>query len=470
MSPSTTRRRLLRTATGLALGSAVAGCNQQPADTQSTTTTQTTPTSPDADSRPRVDVSRESYLAKAWPITSDRFHVADGDAVQLSRLSKPARDAVQTAIEDGRYSTQNASADLLDGIEDVDFVVHDGTIYDVTHTFPTVTLRLDMDIADDAAPEDATVSLDSDFVRSNDTVSDVIYTIAPYGTHGVAESYTTARVDPAVQDFLDRFDYVRSPHGVGEIVVSRTNRTPPHTIRAEPATDEERYGRRVRDVTDYGPPTRTLVERVLASDRKTPGNHQERIHTVYPDDVPRRFSRDLDHGSHYVRVDDTVYGFDTRHVHWPDLPVRFHATVPDDETTADATSDTVAVQLSVDNPSDVRVVLQMAGVAPFGVLWAYGPGSEHVLWNDAYEQTDAVVIEDGTVVPESHDERELPPGQAESATYRLGHDTLGDKGSLQSGTYDVLGTIWAKWPTYERAERYDWRSQLFPYTLTIEVP
>jgi hypothetical protein len=86
-----------------------------------------------------------------------------------------------------------------------------------------------------------------------------------------------------------------------------------------------------------------------------------------------------------------------------------------------------------------------------------------------YEQTENVVIENGSVVPESHMEMDLQPGQTQSATYRLGHDNLGSDEPLQSGTYEVLGTIWAKWPTYEGAKEYDWRSQLFPYTLTIEV-
>lgn len=85
------------------------------------------------------------------------------------------------------------------------------------------------------------------------------------------------------------------------------------------------------------------------------------------------------------------------------------------------------------------------------------------------ESGENVIIKNGNVVPESRAEINLQPGQTQSAAYRLGHDNLGADKPLQSGTYEVLGTIWAKWPTYEGAKEYDWRSQLFLYTLTINV-
>ena len=464
MSPSSTRRQLLRTATALAISTTIAGCGQ--VTTSDTTTAKTTTSRTTTDPRALVAITRESYLAKAWTLPQDTFRFPKGDSVPLADLNKSVRDAVRTAIDSPPYTTQNASQALLDGIDDVDLVTYRGTIWDVEHTFPTVSVRVDTDISEDEPVEDRTVTYGSDVVQSNDAVEDVVSTIVSLGVETVARPYETTRLDPEVQDFLDQYDYIETPRGIGEIVVSRTSRTPPHTIRAQEATDEELYGRRIQEATNYGPPTREFIDRVLASDRKTPGNYQDRIHTIYPDDVPRRFARDLDRGSNYVRVDDEIYGFDTRHVHWDDLPVKFHATIPGENA---ATADPVDIQLSVQNSGDETVQLQMAGLTPFGVLWAYGPDGEHVLWNDAYEQTENVVIENGSVVPEFHAEMDLHPGQTQSATYRLGHDHLGADEPLQSGTYEVLGTIWAKWPTYESAKEYDWRSQLFPYTLTIKV-
>jgi hypothetical protein len=465
MSPSSTRRQLLRTTTALAISTTVAGCNQS--ITTDTTTSKTATSKTTTDSRVLIDVTRESYLAKAWTLPQDRFRFPKGNSVPLSDLGESVRDAVRTAIDSPPYTTRDASQNLLDGIDDVNLVTYEDTVWNVEHTFPTVTIRLDTEISEDEPLDERTVTHDEDVIRSNDAIEDVVSTIAPLGVETAPRPYETTRLDSEVQDFLDRYDYIETPRGAGEIVVSRTNRSPPHTIRAREATDEELYARRIREAADYGPPTREFIDRLLASNRKTPGNYQDRIRVLYPDDVPWQFERDLDHGSNYVRVDDEVFGFDTRHVHWDELPVRFDATVSGEN---DGTTGPIDVQFSVRNSGDNIIRFQMEGCTPFGVLWAYGPGGERVLWNDVYEQTENVVIENGSVVPESHMEMDLQPGQTQSATYRLGHDNLGSDEPLQSGTYEVLGTIWAKWPTYEGAKEYDWRSQLFPYTLTIEVP
>lgn len=466
MPPSTTRRDLLRAVTALAAGTSIAGCNQQPGTDATTRTPATTTSSTVAEPRAIVGVERESYLAKAWTLPQDRYRFPKGEAVALADLPSSIRDAVRTAIESPPYSTTDASNAFLDAIDDVDLVEHDGIIYDVAHTFPTVTIRLDTDISGNEPTESRTAQFESEAVESSEAVEDLVYTIAPHGVETEPAPYETTRLHPDIRDFLGQYDYVESPVDVGEIVVSRTDRTPPHTVRAQEATDEDLYGREIREVSYFGPPTRNVVQRLLASERKTPGNYQDRIHTLYLEDVPREFARSIDHDTNYLRVDDGIYGFDTRHVHWSELPLEFGATVAGDNT---AQTGPVDVTLTVENTTDDSVQLQMAGLEPFGVLWAYGPGGEHVLWNDAYDQSEDIVIEDGRVVPESHDEFVLPPGQSRSATYRLGHDNLGATSDLQSGTYEVLGTIWARWPTYEGAKEYDWRSQLFPYTLTIEV-
>lgn len=464
MPPSSTRRRFLRTATALVSTTAVAGCSQFTPSETTTTTTSGTTTRTTTEPRARISLTRETYLAKAWTTPQDRFRFPKGDSVPLTELNEAVREVVRTAIESPPYTTQEASEALRDHLDDVHLVTFEGTVWAVEHTFPTVTIRLDTDISGTESVKERTVASDSEVVQSNDAISDVVWTIAPHGTETEPRPYETARLDPAVQAFLDTYDYIETPRGVGEIVISRTNRTPPHTVRAREATDEELYGRRIREAADYGPPTRDLIERLLASDRKTPGHYQDRIHTLYPDDIPRAFARDLDHGSSYVRVNEAVYGFDTRHVHWDELPLELHASVLGDNT---ASEDPIDIQLSVQNSGGATVELSMAGLAPFGVLWAYGPGGEYVLWNDAYEQTDKVLLQNDTIIPERTAERALPPAQSHSATYRLGHDYLGPP--LESGTYEVFGTLWANWPPYESAKKYDWRSQLFPYTLTITV-
>lgn len=471
MDRSPTRRRFLRAMTALASTTSVAGCTRftraDSGDTQLTTSKPTTSENT-TQARVRSHLTRESYLAKAFLLPQDRFNHPKGDSVPLTDLDKEVREAIRTAIDSPPYTTQNGSDTLKDGIDDVHLVAYEDTVWNIDHTFPTVTIHLDTEIPTNEAVEDRTVSYDSDVVRSNDAIAAVVGKIAPIGVQRAPEPFETTHLDPDVQDFLDRYDYIETSKGVGELVVIRTNRSPPHTVRAREATDEELYGRSIRKANDYGPPTRDLINRLLvAKNRKTPTNHQDRIHTIYPDEVPREFARDIDQGSNYVRVDDEFYGFDIRHVHWDDLPIKFQATVLGENH---ETENPVDIQLSVLNPTENTVQLQMAGIAPFGVLWAYGPDGEQVLWNDGYDQTENVTIENGQVIPGQLDEENLRPGQTQSGTYRLGRDSSTVDEPPKSGTYAVLGTIWAKWPPYEDAKKYDWRSQLFPYTLTIEVP
>lgn len=470
MSPAPTRRQLLRSAIALSTSAALAGCNQS-ADAETTSTQLTTSpsanvTSTDSGRDALLTITRETYLAKAWTTPQDIFRFPKGDSIPLENLNETVRDAVGTAIDSDHYTTRDASNTLLDGIDAVTLVSDNGTVWDIQHTFPTTTIRLDTNIPDTEAVENRTVTYDSGVIRSSEAINTVVGTIAPLGVQTEPRPYVTTRLDPDVQGFLDQYDYIETPRGDGEIVVSRTNRTPPHTIRAEAATDEELYGRRIREADDYGPPTKAFIDRIIQSERKTPSKYQDRIHTIYPNAVPREFARDLDHGSNYVRVEDDVYGFDTRHVHWDEFPLEFQGAVVKPNSPSDGVAE---IHLSLQNPGTETVQLQMTGPAPFGVLWAYGPGGEHVLWNDAYEASENVVIEQQRVVPERSSETELVPGQSLSETYRIGHDHLNGDTTLQSGTYEVLGTIWAKWPTYNGAKERDWRSQLFPYTLTIEV-
>lgn len=470
MSPSPTRRQLLSTTAALGLGTSIAGCNQatSPASTTPNETNSNPTTTPSTSTTPRATValSQESHVAKAWTTPQHRFTFPKGDAVPLSELDAAVRTPVQTAIETPAYTTTDPSQELLAAIDDVDLITHEDTVWTVEHTFPTVTIRLDTKIATDEPVDEQTVRHDADVIRSNDAIANVVSTIAPTGVETEPRPYETTQLAPVVQEFLDTYDYITTPRGPGELVVSRTTRSPPHTIRAREATDEELYGRQIRAAADYGPPTNQFIDRLLASDRKTPANYQDRIHVRYPDDVPWQFARDIDSGSNYVRVDDDIYGFDTRHLHWNELPISVTATNPDD---TDSSTDPVDIQLAVRNTGPKTVELLMAGVSPFGVLWADGPDGERVLWNDAYEDTEHIDIKNDQVVPESRAELVLGTGETQSRQYRLGHDNLDTNTTLQPGTYEVLGSLWAKWPTYDGANEYDWRSQLFPYTLTIEI-
>lgn len=461
--PSPSRRRLLRSLVALGAGSSLAGCNEFA--TGDATTADGTSSEPGPETGAALEVTRESYVATAWSLHGTRYRTPKGSSVLLEDLEPPVRDAVGTAIESPPFSTTDPSNALLDGIDDVELVEVDGTVWTVEHTFPTATVRLDRAVPDGAAPPERTVAHDSDAVEESEAIEALVRTIATLTTHSEPRPHETTRLHPDVEAFLERYDYLETPSTVGEIVVSRTDRAPPYTVRAREASDEEIYGHRLADADHYGRPTRSFLRRVVASDRRTPVDYSDHRHTIYPKDVPRPFARDLAEGIDTVRVDGTVYEFRVRHVHWEDVPVSVDATVEG----SGATGPPVDIELSVTNPGDTPVGLVVPGVSPFGVLWAYGPGGEHVLWNEGYDRTDDVVVEEDAVVPDSTAATVLDPGTTRTATYRLGHGNLEAAGPLEPGTYEVLGTLRAKWATYDGQPEDEWAGQFAPYTLAVEV-
>lgn len=456
-------RRDLLAGAGSTLLPLVAGCQTEgdlPPAAGSTSTTTVETATPAASGT--VELERESYWLDGRKLPSSVVGYPEDEITPLSDLDSPTSGAVKTAITDGRYATDDPSDALLDGIDSVSLVRYEGTVYDVSHTFPTYTLSLDTDVQPASAPEDRTVKLRSEAVRSNETLEDVVYTVTPHGTEHDGSQYTTTRLPDAVREFLGRYDYVQSGHGVGELVLSHTERTPPHTITATEASEERLYGRDVLELDSFLSTGRRLVTRTLEDDRRTPLGHDDRSHSIFPDDIPDPMDRRLDEESSFVRVDGTIYGFSARHLHWDDHPFDVSARLVEG---GDESETAVRVELAAKNTASRTAELVMPGVAPFGVLWAYGPGGERVLWRQEYRQRDEIVVEDGRVVPEYHDERSVAPGDRVGATYRLGRD----RESVESGEYVVPGFVWPKWPTEDGLEKFDWRSEIYPYTLTISV-
>lgn len=454
------RRQFLAAATGGVM-TGIAGCGTA---TDRSTTGSTPTTGADAtqttagDPAVQARLEREAYWLRGVDLPASIAGLPEEDIVALPDLDQPTRDAVATAITDGRFATSDPSTALLDGIDDVTFVEYRGTYYDISHTFPTFTLRFD-EVAPASAPDDRTVELDSEVVESDEMIEEAIYTVAPFGTHNPIRPYTTTRLSDPLREFLARYDYVRSGDMVGELVLSTTERTPPHTVTATEATDEQLYGRPVLEYDSFTPKSRDLIRRTLDDERKTPLSHQDTHHSIFPSDIPDRLDRRLDHESYFVRVDGTIFGFSARHLHWEDLPVEIAATAIDDSV-----EDSPArIELRAKNTGTRSVELAMPGIAPFGVLVAYGPGGEHYLWTPEYDRSD-VVRKYGDPVPETRDEFTLGEGNRVATTYQFGRD-----GRVEPGEYQVPGFVWARWPTAPGQERHDWRSEIFPYTLTLAV-
>lgn len=412
-------------------------------------------------SAPGLRFERESYWLHGTKLPPGIVGFPDDEVDTLSDLDGPTKAAVKTALTDGRYATTQPPEALLGSVDDVTFVEYQGTYYSISHTFPTYTIRLDTSVPEATAPSERIAELDSDTVEANEAVQDAIYTVTPHGMHHAGEPYTTTQLPAALRTFLDEYDYVKSSAAFGELVLTQTERPSPYSVTATEATDEQLYGRPVLEFESFSATAQQLIERTLADERTTPLNHDEAAHSIFPDDIPDRFDRRLDRESYFVRVDGTIYGFDARHLHWEDHPFEISTAVTDDTDDESLAHITLAAR----NTGSRAAQFEMPGITPFGILWAYGPSGEHVLWNPEYRATEDVSVEDGAVAPESHVTTEIGPGQTTETTYHFGRETT----HVESGEYTIPGFIWVKWPTEPDQEKYDWRPEIYPYTLTYTV-
>jgi hypothetical protein len=457
------RRRLL--AAGCGLLTALAGCGSDartrtatgsPTATEATATQN--PTATETDATVRAGIDRGAYLFSAETIPRAALGPRDHETTTLGELNDATRTAVETAITDGRYTTADPPSALLDGIETIPLVAYQGTYYVVSHTFPTHTLTLDQSVPEENAPENRTVSRDSDAVQDSETVREAITTISPRPSSN-GDPYVTTRLSDALRSFLDEYDYLRYPGGVGEFVLTSTERAPPHSVTATEATDEQLYDRQVYSLDAFTETSRALIRGTLNNQRKTPLWREDGYHTSFPDDIPERL---LNETRFTVDVDGTMYGCYADHVHWADLPFDLSVAIVDDSLGDDAPA---RIELTATNRAGRAAELAMPGLAPFGVLRAYGPGGERLLWSSAYEASEHLRREDGVLRPQRRDDVLVDADASVSAVYEFGH---GD-GMVEAGSYEVPGVIWARWPTEPNQSEHDWRDDRFPYTLTLDV-
>lgn len=421
----------------------------------------------------RATLERESYWLRATDFDRSFERSLEDDAVEFSTLRPASREAVAAAVENGQYETTDPSDELLDGIEDLSVVSYEGAYYSVSHTFPTHTLDLDMKTVPADPPDDRTVEWGDDAIEDDGAVEEALSTVTPRGTEFFGRPYTTTQLAATLRKFLDRYDYVRSPHGVGELVLTSTERPPPYVVSADEASDEELYGRSVLDLDSFASHERDLLRRSIDGRPRTPLSRDDRQRSIFPGDVPDQLERRLEGESRFVRVDGTVYAFDARHLHWADPPVEIGATVTADFGTADSDGDSsetdessVRIELTATHTGSRSLTLLTDGVAPFGVLWAYGPTGRQLLHSPAYESAEHVGVEGDGTVAERRAETVFRTDETVSATYRLG----GSGERIEPGEYEVPGLVWAKWPTESGQEEHDWRSEIYPYTLSLTVP
>ncbi len=453
------RRQLLAISGGLL--TTLAGCGSDDAGTDSGTPTVTDrgTSTTGIDGNVTIGVERDAYLFHAEFIPRSVIGPQEHQTTTLSELDDTTRDAVQTAITEERYTTSDPSTALLDGIDDVSLLEYQDTYYVISHTFPTHTLVLES-VVPENAPADRTVSRNSRRVQEIEVIREPILTILP-SPSSPGEPYVTTQLSDTLRDFLDQYDYLRYPGGIGELVLRKTVRAPPHTVTAAEASDQRLYNRDVHELESFTETSRQLIRETLNDQQKTPLWRAVGSHRVFPGDIPQRL---LEAGQLTVTVDGAMYNIRADHIHWSDLPFEISASVVDDSLSSEASA---RIELQATNRWPEAAKLAMPGIAPFGVLRAYGPDGEQLLWTPEYEQSDDVVLENGTLRPQSPAEVSVSPDERVQTVYEFGWVAE----QITAGSYVVPGVVWAEWPTepgQHQPER-DWRSDLFPYTLTLDV-
>lgn len=468
MSP--TRRDLLRTG-GAVLSVGLAGCNaaESPTATDPATATDT-PTPTDADAGALsvgADLHRYAYALSGEPVRPQTPWSPMVRATELSELpTTAAREAVLGAIRTGRYETDDPTRAVLDGVEGVDVVAHEGSFYDVSHTFTEHVLELGESVDPSTVPASTVVSLDDERVEG-DRVEDALSTVAQYGVETARSEYRTLVFTDALASFVDQYDYVRDSRGVARLRYRVVRRFPPYAITAEPATDREMYGEEVVAGDRLSDRSRALVRETLASRRPTvfepdPGDDGRGLllRDTVPVDMVRWLAR-----SALLRLDGDVVQFSVYHAHWKrspfDLSVALDAAGvgPDGPAT---------LTLAATNVHDRTASLRMPGLPPFGILWAVpeGEGDPVQLWSPRYEESEHVAVEDGVAVPDSYaEEVRFSPGETVERTYQFGRDP----GAVAPGTYTVWSSLYAKWATEPGQETYDWTTRSYPYGVTLTV-
>lgn len=474
MSP--TRRTLLHRA-GATLLVATAGCNARPAATRESTapgTTRTTTTrEPGAEPTARttatpeldVDVSldRQRHLLRGNRL--EDWRPPPYEATPVRELPDEAREAVETAIETGRFTTDDPSRDLLSGLDGVDLVERRDEYYVLTNTFTEYVLNLDDGVDPESAAESATAHLDDEVVRTNPSVEDAVYTVLPSGTEVPSEEYRTLVFTDELRAFLDEYEYVRSDAGFGRLEFHVERHEPPHRLSAREATDEELWGFPVVEASEFSDGVRRAIRRTLDSDRRTPVYPDGSVGTLRPDRVPFRLEREF-HGGGHVRIDGSVAVLTVDHVHWDRQPFEFAVRVVDGGV---GPGDPAELEMAATNAGDLAAALTVPGLLPFGLLWARrvdGTGEPVQLWSPRYETAETVKIEDGVAKPDSY-RRDHPVSPGETITRRYLFGRAGD--GVRPGEYGIWGELWVRWATERGQRKYDWNSAIYPYELRIDA-
>ncbi len=393
----------------------------------------------------------------------------ESDRTDGTDLDEPAATAVETAIEDGEYETDEADDSLLEGLFGLQYVDHEGTVYDIAYTMPEYVLS-GHDVPESEVDHDRTIASGDDTIRAigpdNRETASAVTTVLASERDGEASDreYRAPVLDDHLAEFLEEYEYVAypgdgqngpEPEGYVELELDYRDPGPPYTITATELTDEQRYGRTVVDIETYPEPT---AEALRAAADRQPLRTDER-----PDGIDDVLDTDA-----YVRIDGDVYAVDLTTVDHDETPVALEITDvdPDDRS--------FTLELSADSEP---AVLFGGAPAPFGLLGAYPvvdgeidtSDGRKILWSDSYDKSDHVHVgeRDSGLEIGVNDigiTTELDPDDPKRETYELrerwgfeaGHYRLEDGLSIEQGS--------------DREETSGFDTEPYPFVVSLAVP
>jgi len=398
----------------------------------------------------------------------------------IDDLPDDAQNAIRTAVVEGSFETDAVGEDLAAGFRGTDHVRVDGTVHRVAHGLPVDVLGATEVPASEADP-DRTIGLYDERLRTRGpddgvTATAVRTVVTREGpTH---ETYRTPSLTDHLSEFIDAHDYVAypdtgengpDPEGYVELTLEREDPGAPYEVTTTPISPEERFGAAVTDLESLPDAVQDPL-RALARER-----------TQFRHEVPNAL-REAVRRDGYVRIVDDVFDLSISETDHDRLPLEVALSgVSTDGAGDDADEGRVGeVTVRIRNAGDDAIAVRSGAPRPLGVLGTTRVRSEDedvseaesesqgLLWTDAYESSQHVSIQDGSLSVNSIGLAfDLGPGDERTETYAVSRETphplLDDRWGFDPGEYVLEESV-----TFERGRSGD--PERYPVRLRIGVP